>query len=144
MAMRNDDKIQLGEVHAKSFDVVLECSCVVPGVEKDALAVVLDEGGKAPVFRDRFVVGKRVIENRNAILGDGIPGNCKQGKSCGEREESANEFHRKSSWEKAGKEPQSSSPMRMAAPRTVVQRPRLSPTADWVTFMVRTILLEMR
>src|SRR5712692_4155545 len=34
--------------------------------------------------------------------------------------------------------------MRMAAPRTVVQRPRLSPTADCVTFMVRTILLEMR
>ena len=39
---------------------------------------------------------------------------------------------------------QSSSPIRMAAPRTVVQRPRLSPTADCVTFMVRTILLEMR
>jgi len=27
---------------------------------------------------------------------------------------------------------------------TVVQRPRLSPTADWVTFAVRTILLERR
>ena len=27
---------------------------------------------------------------------------------------------------------------------TVVQRPRLSPTADCVTFAVRTILLEMR
>ncbi len=39
---------------------------------------------------------------------------------------------------------QSSSPMRMAAPSTVVQRPRLSPTADWVTLSVRTILLEMR
>ena len=27
---------------------------------------------------------------------------------------------------------------------TVVQSPRLSPTADWVTFAVRTILFEMR
>ena len=95
MAVRNHNKIQLGEVHAKSFDVVLECSCVVPGVEKDALAVVLDEGGKAPVFRDRFVVGKRVIENRDAILGFSMPRNCKQEKSYREREESANDFHRK-------------------------------------------------
>jgi hypothetical protein len=39
---------------------------------------------------------------------------------------------------------QSSSPSRMAAARTVVHRPRLSPTADWVMFMVRTILLDMR
>ena len=39
---------------------------------------------------------------------------------------------------------QSSSPMRIAAPKTVVHRPRLSPTADWVMFMVRTILLEIR
>src|SRR2546422_10110765 len=144
MAVRNDDKIQLGEIHAEGFDVMLECRCIVSGVEEYALTVMFDESRKAPVFRDRLVVGKRVIENRNAILGDGIPGNCKQGKSCGEREESANDFHRKSSWEKAGKEPQSSSPMRMAAPRTVVQRPRLSPTADCVTFMVRTILLEIR
>src|SRR5437899_9494240 len=145
MAVRYNNKIQLGEVHAKSFDVMLECRRIVSSVEEDALAVMLEESRKAPVFGDRFVIGKRVIENRNAILGgDSIAGNCKQDKSCGEREESANDFHRKSSWEKAGKEPQSSSPMRMAAPRTVVHRPRLSPTADCVTFMVRTILLEMR
>jgi hypothetical protein len=32
----------------------------------------------------------------------------------------------------------------MAAAMVVVQRPFLSPTADWVTLAVRTILLEMR
>ena len=32
----------------------------------------------------------------------------------------------------------------IAAARTVVHLPCLSPTADWVMFMVRTILLEMR
>src|SRR2546427_11642904 len=95
MAMRNDDKIQLGEIHAKGFDVVLECRRIVSRVEEDALAVVLDEGRKAPVFRDRFVVGKRVIENRDAILGFSMPRNCKQEKSYREREESANDFHRK-------------------------------------------------
>lgn len=36
------------------------------------------------------------------------------------------------------------SPNRMAAESTVVQSPRLSPTADWLMLMVRTILLEMR
>src|SRR5271157_5431874 len=38
----------------------------------------------------------------------------------------------------------SSTPRRMDAARTVVQRPRLSPIADCVISMVRTILLEMR
>ena len=36
------------------------------------------------------------------------------------------------------------SKIRMAAAMVVVHRPRLSPTADWVTFAVRTILFEMR
>ncbi len=37
-----------------------------------------------------------------------------------------------------------SSKRRMAPAMVVVQRPFLSPTADWVTLAVRTILLEMR
>ena len=37
-----------------------------------------------------------------------------------------------------------SSRIRTAAAIVVVQSPRLSPTADWVTLLVRTILLEMR
>jgi hypothetical protein len=39
---------------------------------------------------------------------------------------------------------QSSSASRIAAASTVVHRPRLSPTADCVMFMVRTILFEIR
>src|SRR5258705_9888785 len=39
---------------------------------------------------------------------------------------------------------QSSSPIMMAAASTVVHNPRLSPTADCVMFIVRTILLEIR
>ena len=39
---------------------------------------------------------------------------------------------------------QSSSPIIIAAASTVVHSPRLSPTADCVMFMVRTILLEIR
>ena len=35
------------------------------------------------------------------------------------------------------------SKMRIAAAITVVQRPCLSPTADWVMFAVRTILFEI-
>jgi len=38
----------------------------------------------------------------------------------------------------------SSIPSRIAATSTVVQRPLLSPMADWVIFIVRTILLEIR
>ena len=37
-----------------------------------------------------------------------------------------------------------SSRISTAAAMVVVHRPRLSPTADWVTLLVRTILLEMR
>jgi hypothetical protein len=37
-----------------------------------------------------------------------------------------------------------SSKRSMAPAMVVVQRPFLSPTADWVTLAVRTILLEMR
>ncbi len=39
---------------------------------------------------------------------------------------------------------QSSSPINTAAVSTVVHNPRLSPTADCVIFIVRTILLEIR
>jgi hypothetical protein len=77
MAVRNDDKIQLGEVHTKRFDVVLECRRIVSSVEEYALTVVFDESRKTPVLGDSFVIGERVIENRNAILGDGMRGNCK-------------------------------------------------------------------
>src|SRR5258708_2016196 len=95
MTVRNDDKIQLGEIHAEGFDVILECRRIVAGVEEYALTVMFDESRKAPVLRDSLVVGKRVVENRNAILGSGVRGNDKQEKSCGERKESANDFHRK-------------------------------------------------
>jgi hypothetical protein len=39
---------------------------------------------------------------------------------------------------------QSSSPIKNAAVNTVVHNPRLSPTADCVIFIVRTILFEIR
>jgi hypothetical protein len=38
----------------------------------------------------------------------------------------------------------SSTPSRIEAASTVVHRPRLSPMADWVISMVRTILFEIR
>ncbi len=94
VTVRNNGEVDLGKVNVEGLDVVLENFRVVASVEEDALAVVLDEGGKAPVFRERFVVGKRVIQNRNAILGFSMPRNCKQEKSYGEPEESANNFHR--------------------------------------------------
>jgi len=40
--------------------------------------------------------------------------------------------------------PQSSSPIKTAAVSTVLHNPRLSPTADCVMFIVRTILFEIR
>src|SRR5438552_17796576 len=95
MAVGYNNKIQLGEVHAKSLDVVLEGRCVVPGVEEDVLAVMFDEGGKPPVFRDSFIVGKRVIENRNAIFCDGIPVNDEMKRNQREPEKSTNDFHGK-------------------------------------------------
>lgn len=39
---------------------------------------------------------------------------------------------------------QSSSPIKTAAVSTVLHNPRLSPTADCVIFIVRTILFEIR
>jgi hypothetical protein len=38
----------------------------------------------------------------------------------------------------------SSIPSKIAPASTVVQSPRLSPIADWVIFIVRTILFEIR
>jgi hypothetical protein len=84
MAVRNDNKIQLREIDAKGFDVVLERRRIVSGVKQYALAIVFDEGGKAPVFGDSFVIGKRVIEDRNAILCLECGGQKKQGKSSSE------------------------------------------------------------
>src|SRR5258708_38216846 len=95
VTMRDNNKVEFGEINVEGLDVVLEDFGIVAGVEEDALAVMFDESREAPVSRDSFVIGKRVVENCHAILGKSMPGKHKRKKNCHQDEESANEFHQK-------------------------------------------------
>ena len=61
MAVGNDNKIQLGEVHAQGFDIVLECRRIVPGIKKNVFAAVFHQRGETPILGHIFGVGKSVI-----------------------------------------------------------------------------------
>jgi len=81
VTVRNDGEVNLCKSTLRALTL---CSRfrVVAGVEQDALAVVLDEGRKAPVSGEALY-GKRVVENRDAILGNSMLEIGKQEKSCG-------------------------------------------------------------
>jgi len=66
VTMRDNSKVEFGEVNVEGFDVVLEDFGVVPGVEEDALAVVLDEGGESPVASKSRIGAEGVVENSDA------------------------------------------------------------------------------
>jgi len=80
VTMGNNDKVEFGKINVEGLDVVLEDFRIVAGVEEYALAIVFNESGKAPVFGDSFVIGKRVIKDRDAILCVECGGQKKQGK----------------------------------------------------------------
>src|SRR5437879_10887862 len=52
VAMGDNDEIQLAKINVKRFDVVFKDFGIVPGVEEDALSVVFDKGGEAPILRE--------------------------------------------------------------------------------------------
>jgi hypothetical protein len=63
----DNDEVEFREINVKGLDVVLEDFRVVAGVEEDALAVVLDEGGKTPVTGERLIAAEGVVENGDAV-----------------------------------------------------------------------------
>ncbi len=67
VTVRNNDEVEFGEVGVEGLDVVLEDFRVVAGVEEDALAVVLDEGGETPVTSERLIAAEGVVENGDAV-----------------------------------------------------------------------------
>jgi hypothetical protein len=67
VAVRDNDEVEFGEVNVEGLGVVLEDFGVVAGVEEDALAVVLDEGGETPVTGERRIAAESVVENGDAV-----------------------------------------------------------------------------
>lgn len=60
-------KSEFGEIDAEGFAVVLENVGLVAGIEENALAVVFDERGEAPIFGDEFGIAEGVVKNGDAI-----------------------------------------------------------------------------
>src|SRR5437764_3399502 len=69
MAMREHCDINLSEVYAKCFDVVLEFVGVVACIEEDCLAVVMNECRKAPVENSSVpLISEGVVQVQDGIL----------------------------------------------------------------------------
>jgi hypothetical protein len=92
-AVRNDDKIQVGEIYAEGFDIVLEDRCIVSSVEEYAPAVMPDQGGKTPVLCDNFVIGNASYRIVTRPWAEALPEFASRKRR--EDEESAHDFHRK-------------------------------------------------
>ena len=69
VAVGDHHKIEFGEVDAQRLHVVLKNRGIVPGVEQDPLAVVLDERGKSPVLGQLLRFAEGIVENGHFILG---------------------------------------------------------------------------
>jgi hypothetical protein len=69
VAVGDHHKIEFGEVDAQGLHVVLKNRGIVPGVEQDPLAVVLDERGKSPVPGQPLRFAEGIVENGHFILG---------------------------------------------------------------------------
>src|SRR5690348_16364935 len=66
--MGDDNKIQLGQIYAQGFDVVLEGCRIVASVKQYALPLVLDESRESPVLRDVFGIREGIVEDGDAVL----------------------------------------------------------------------------
>ena len=74
MAMGHDHEVERGQVDTLGLHVVRKDLGVVAGVEQDALAAVLDEGGESPVLLHRRGFAERIVEDGDlglVLLGEG-------------------------------------------------------------------------
>ena len=69
MPVRDDRKVELGEVDALGLDIMSEDVGVVAGVKKNLLAAILDIGGEPPILLHGGGLAEGVVEDRD-------PGRC--------------------------------------------------------------------
>src|SRR5271168_4962331 len=67
MTVRNNDKVELGEIDVQGLDVAREDFGIVAGVKEDAFAIVLDERGEAPVAGELRIIAKRIVKDGDAV-----------------------------------------------------------------------------
>jgi len=62
-------EVQLGEIHPQCSDVMFKNLSIPTRVEKDPLTLVLHQRGVSPCFRHGWRLAKRVVQDRDAIVG---------------------------------------------------------------------------
>src|SRR5262249_16855111 len=68
MAMRDHDRVELGQIDVELIDVVLENLGVVSAVEQNAPTVVLDQCGESPVHCQCRGWTESVVEERDPLF----------------------------------------------------------------------------
>src|SRR5262249_38337796 len=63
--MGDDCEIQLLQVDTLGLDIVREDLRIIAGIEQDALAAILDQRGKPPIFLHRRGLAEGVVKNRD-------------------------------------------------------------------------------
>ena len=75
--MGHDCEIQLLKVDTLGLDIVREDVGIIAGVEQDALAAIIDEGGEPPIFLHRGGLAKGNLKDGD--LGCARLSGCRRG-----------------------------------------------------------------
>ena len=65
VSMRQDDQVDVAQVDVKAAHIPGEDGRVIPGIEEDVLAVILDQRREAPVARQAGLSAEGVVDDRN-------------------------------------------------------------------------------
>ena len=77
VAVRDDGEVEPLQVDAERPHIAGEDLPVVAGVEQNAAAAILDEGGEAPVELETGAIAERVVEDRHSARGERGGAGCR-------------------------------------------------------------------